>query len=405
MKILTTGLVLLMVGCTGNEPKPVAVDNDPMPKKVAYLTESLLAQVAQSKGVMDAMQMQADLTVINPFIDVVSGQVIATSLDVEAVMLAMSAVPCAERDTAASSTTKKDVILCRLDEESFEDADYIINGGISHEKDPQRGELRYRITASVIDIDSMEVVASERVWLNEQDLDYTPVFSYADSPIYGINKVHQELLEIIQAPVERAFDDSIELLEIESVIADANTAYQDKDYETARAIFARAAEYPAGKGNLKIYGGLYAANVRLGDLEGAEKAFVKVIEVGTTDNQIPLRIMFEPASTDFLREPKDLGVQYAMWLRQIGSYLAENDDVCLKVVGHSSKPGNPERNLELSRSRAEEVMMKIVNVDASVAPRIKVEAMGSAHARVDAERDSPQTAIDRRVEMKKVDCE
>lgn len=394
---------LLAIGCATNKPKPIS-DDEPMATKISYMTESLLSKIQESQGMLGAVKIRPDLVVINPFIDTVSGQVVKASLDIEDVMLRRSATPCDERAEAGGELGGKQFILCRLDERTFSDASYIINGGLSHEMDPLKGEVRYRVTASVVALETKRVVASEQVWLNEKELDYTPVFSFADSPIYGINKIHQELLDIISAEEGEGLNDSIELLRIESLIAEANSAYQQRDYQRAKDVFFKASQYPAGKGNLKVFGGLYAANFRLGNLEEAEEAFGKMVAVGMANRQIPLKLMFESGSTEFLANPEELKVQYRMWLRQIGAYLADNEEVCLLVVGYSSKPGHPQRNLNLSQARANAVKERLTASDPSIQDRIATEGMGSAKAKVEADKDSPQTAIDRRVELDRIEC-
>ena len=76
----------------------------------------------------------------------------------------------------------------------------------------------------------------------------------------------------------------------------------------------------------------------------------------------------------------------------------------MRVVGHTSRSGNPAANERLSLKRAEAVANLLERQQRSLRTRLTVQGAGSREALVGLGSDDKRDALDRRVEFKVVDC-
>jgi outer membrane protein OmpA-like peptidoglycan-associated protein len=86
--------------------------------------------------------------------------------------------------------------------------------------------------------------------------------------------------------------------------------------------------------------GYYVSNIRIAN--GAADTRHKLINEGKFSTS---GILFAHNSAEI--QPGSYGI-----LKEIAAVLAENPDVKVKIIGHTSSDGNPQQNLELSRKRA-----------------------------------------------------
>ena len=98
--------------------------------------------------------------------------------------------------------------------------------------------------------------------------------------------------------------------------------------------------------------------------------------------------------------------EYDIWIKQLITYLKENQKKCMHIIGHTSKQGEFQYNMELSASRAAYIKNRLVQ-DSGVpelGDRITVEGKGETETKDGSEPDSDQNMIDRRVEFELFNC-
>lgn len=153
---------------------------------------------------------------------------------------------------------------------------------------------------------------------------------------------------------------------------------------------------------MKTYIGLDKSNIMLGDMEGAESAFGKLVAVGVENHNISTKFLFSVDSTEFNAD-QGLRKQYAIWVRQIAEYFGTNTR-CINVIGHSSKTGPTEYNDRLSLSRAKRIQKLMGRYSSSILERSKASGKGFRQNIVGSGTDDARDALDRRVEFSLVDC-
>jgi outer membrane protein OmpA-like peptidoglycan-associated protein len=94
---------------------------------------------------------------------------------------------------------------------------------------------------------------------------------------------------------------------------------------------------------------------------------------------------------------------YSTWIAAMASSAAKRNG-CLLVVGHASQSGSESVNNRLSLMRAKAIESQLVQRSPALAKRIKATGAGSRETVVGNGRDDTSDALDRRVELKVVDC-
>src|SRR5206468_980593 len=112
----------------------------------------------------------------------------------------------------------------------------------------------------------------------------------------------------------------------------------------------RNAEATASGEQLRVLNGIYLASWKLGRTAEAEEAFGKVVALGLSINNLGVKFLFNPGSTDFWGDAQVSG-PYGFWLRQIARQAAATK-VCMTVIGHTSRTGTAQYNDRLSHRRA-----------------------------------------------------
>jgi len=331
--------------------------------------------------------------VFNPFIDVDSGQVMQVSLDIEELFF------------QEIRNHYQPFQITRITQKNLKEADYLINGIIKYEI-PNSTQVRklYHIVASITDLKAKTVVTNGNVWIDDKGLNYTPTPSYADNPMYSIQeRILKNFIDIVESPIGAKVSDTFyTFMEIKSLIVQAQSAYNNRQYEQARQLFDIVTQLPGGE-IIEAYGGLYAANFRLDHLADAETNFGKMIAIGVANNSIPIKLMFESNSTEFLNV-SELKTQYTIWVKQIALYLQNHPEKCAQTIGHTSRAGLYDYNLLLSKQRAKVIQDKMGQLFSTIVERCKVLGKGSDETIVGTVPDNAQNAVDRRVEFKITDC-
>ncbi len=127
------------------------------------------------------------------------------------------------------------------------------------------------------------------------------------------------------------------------------------------------------------------------------------IHFGMETNNLSVKFLFQPGSTEFLSDPK-ISASYPMWLRQIARQATQIDS-CIVVTGHTSRTGSEAVNDRLSLQRAASVRTWLTAEAPPLARRLREAGMGFRENIVGTGADDASDALDRRVEFKVQGCQ
>ncbi|MCP4700825.1 MAG: OmpA family protein [Gammaproteobacteria bacterium] len=372
---------------------------DPPPKPAAFkeavesMVKHLMSQLQERVGDLSSGNVGIAL---EPFVNVGSGEVLQTSLAIEKLTM---------------QTLKKDfprVKVGRLGPRRLKESAYILSGVIdnrAYNPDSQtKTEVHYQLFAALVATEAGMVVANAYVWLDNEELDFTPASIYEDSPAYLKGNYVDSLAATVKGQSgTKAGTEYLSSLKTRALLTGAETAYENKDYQRAQTLFSKAEAQPDGK-ILKTYAGLHNVNYKLGRPADAEKAFAKLLALSIEQNDnIDIRLLFRVNSTALLKGDAARFKQYKMWLRQIGRYFRESQK-CIQIIGHSSRSGGAEYNVRLSEARARAVGEMIKPAFPNIGERSQVIGKGFRDNIVGTGADDSTDAVDRRVEFKVVEC-
>jgi outer membrane protein OmpA-like peptidoglycan-associated protein len=196
----------------------------------------------------------------------------------------------------------------------------------------------------------------------------------------------------------------LEQLSTSALLERAQKAFDTSRWQEAYEDFRVASTRIDGK-QLKTYAGMWTSQWNLGRIREAEGAYGEFARHALATNTLNVMLLFPPNRWDVFDPPRDAEI-YAIMIRQIAR-TSQDLRICLEVAGHTSRTGSDERNLTLSRQRAEHVARSLV---ASLPDgkrfehRPEVRGVGSAEVLNGAPVDDDSTAIDRRVQFKVVSC-
>ena len=144
------------------------------------------------------------------------------------------------------------------------------------------------------------------------------------------------------------------------------------------------------------------SNLKLGSNGEAESAFGKIVSSGLASNNLGVKFLFRPGSTEFWQDAKISG-PYAFWLRQIARQSSAAK-VCMNIIGHTSKTGSEQTNDRLSQQRAQFIKQRLEAEAPELGPRTRASGQGFRQALVGTGSDDARDALDRRVEFKLSNC-
>ncbi|MCV6637364.1 OmpA family protein [Candidatus Albibeggiatoa sp. nov. NOAA] len=381
-------LVLLAITACVSQPEKMTEQPLGFKEAVRNLTDNLLQQVKKHQGLSVGKKQIA----LDPFIDVNSGDVVQTSLDIESLVI----------DHIDNRFPK--FSIQRLSPTQLENIQYIMVGALDYELFGNEGnQKRYRIHASVLDPDTQKVVANAKVWLLEDSLDYTPVTIYEDSPMYLKDKLLDSLISIAKSPTDADMDARYyEALEASAMIIEASTAYAERDFGKALDLFQQASALQEGQ-TMRTYAGLYQTYRKLQHPDKAEDAFGKMFELGVEEDNLSTKFLFQVNNVEFVKNP-NIRKQYVMWLRQIGKFFNSTEH-CIQILGHTSRTGAEKYNRDLSLQRAQKVQKLLAPYLLKIQKRSEAIGRGYLDNIVGSGTDDARDAVDRRVDFKIVGCE
>ncbi len=347
----------------------------------------------QTKDTKSTMQLANKTIVLDPFADANSGEIVEVSRQIEKIIF--------------DNAKKLDVDIARITPQNLRESQYVMSGIIdftdySVGDTTDKTEKYYKVSASVIDLKTGKIIADSSSWILNLDLDHTPTAFYQDSPIYMKDSNIESLIATARKGVgelaNKVYYDSID---VQALLVQAETDYENKDYPKALKLFKQVSEHPDGNKLMRTYAGLYETNMKLTNQEAAENAFTQLLATSVEENQnLNIKFLYQVNSIEFVDNLK-LKDDYALWLKMIAKYFNDNDQ-CFHIVGHSSKTGNQVYNkkLSLKRAKAFQNKLSIINIET----RSKAIGQGFVNNMVGSGTDDAKDAIDRRVEIMVVNC-
>jgi outer membrane protein OmpA-like peptidoglycan-associated protein len=259
------------------------------------------------------------------------------------------------------------------------------------------------VTATVTDRQTGVFIARSTVRLVQPGLDATPTRFYGESPAVIRDRDVEGYIATATAEVGAAADSHyVAQYPTSAILAQAVAKYNAGQWQEALTDFTTAANRPNGQ-NARTLAGLYLTNVKIRRPREAEIIFGRLATLGLTTKSFAVKMLFRAnSSTEFWPGPEHADV-YPMWIRQIAR-SAQTANVCINIVGHTSRSGTAEVNDRISVARAQTVKRLLEAQVRALAPRLSAAGVGYRENIVGTGSDDAVDAIDRRVEFKVVAC-
>ena len=382
---------LLVAACSSSEPQTFE-------KAAAEATDSLVAQTGRLPAFLARIEStlaQPDASapkrsiVLDPMLDMITGQQTETTKLLE------------RRVTQRMGLRFPQFEFLPFQSANLTRAQYLMTGTVS--RVPSDGPRHLvRISLALTNLKTTLVVAQASALALEENLDGTPSPYYKDSPVLIKDKVVEGYAKTTAAaPGQHADPYYMERIAASSVISEATTLYNAERYQDALGQYKTALATPQGQ-QLRAESGVYLTNMKLGHVSEAEQAFGRIVALGIAYNELGVKFLFNPGSTEFWSDPKISGA-YGMWLRQIAREMVAVGR-CMKIVGHTSKTGPAAINDAISLKRAAYIRQRLAAEQPVLATRTQVEGMGFRQNIVGSGTDNAFDVLDRRVEFKIVPC-
>ncbi|HET7795356.1 MAG TPA: OmpA family protein [Rhizobacter sp.] len=384
---LTLALLLaaLLAGCA--TPPPPRTDEVAFDEAVAAATDNLMAQTQVLPGFMAKLTNRP--VVIDPMFEKPSGQQTALTRLLE------------ERVSSRLRGAQFEVLP--FQPASLGKAQYLVTGTLTRvQTASSAGRPPFQIDLALTDTKSGTVVAQASARARDDQLDTTPTPYYRDSPILVKDAVVDGYMQTSATPPGKRADPAyFERVSTAATINEATQLYNSDKYGEALALYKTAAASPSGA-QMRTLNGIYLSSLKLGRNSEAEQAFSKVVEHGIANNNLGVKFLFNPNTTEFWSDPKVSG-PYPLWLRQIARQSA-NAKVCMDVVGHTSRTGSAAYNDKLSAQRATAIRQRLSSEAPELLARTKASGVGFRENIIGTGTDDASDALDRRVEFKIVPC-
>ena len=388
-----TGLLGVLVGCAAPPGATNLSEELPFDEAVAQATDGLAAQTQKLPAFLANVQSRLGKkgVVLDPMLDAVTGQQTAATVLLES------------RVTERLSTKSEQFQILPFQSANLARAEYLLTGTMSRVEGGASNRKRaLQINLALTDLKAGTVVAQASALARDEGLDHTPLAYYRDSPVLVKDKVIEGYARTSATPPGQRGDAFyLERIASATVINEATALYNQERYVEALGQYRSALAMPTGE-QIRVMNGIYLTTVKLGRTAEAEQAFGRVVALGIAYNELGVKFLFNPGSTDFWSDTRVSG-PYGMWLRQIAKESTAAK-VCMNVVGHTSKTGSEQTNDTLSLARANFIRQKLAAESATLGSRTKTVGMGFRQNIVGSGTDNAVDALDRRVEFKIAPC-
>ena len=386
-----TVVLAALAGCATPTGPTISTEEVPFDQAAAAAADSLVAQAKASLGLMAVAPFATRTVMVDPMLEGGTGE--------------QSALTRALEDKVAARLRAGEFEVLPFQGASLAKARYLLVGTLDHLQDDRSrpaGRPPLRIDLSLVELKSGAVMAQASTRAVDDRLDATPTPYYRDSPVLVKDKVVDGYIRTAQAtPGTPADAEYFQRVNVGTTITAATQAYNAERYQEALGLYRAALATPPGQ-QLRTLNGIYLSNWKLGRDAEAEQAFAKVVEAAVANNNLGVKFLFSPGSTEFWPEPRISG-PYPIWLRQIARTVAASPS-CMNVVGHTSRTGSDAYNDKLSEQRALAIRQKLVAEVAELAPRLKASGLGFRQNLIGTGTDDASDALDRRVEFKLQAC-
>ena len=384
---LAVAAVVLIGACAA--PQATNLGEQPFDAAVMQATDGLVAQTQKLPAFLAKLAKKG--VVLDPMLDATTGQ-------------QTNATALLETRVTERMTSKFDSFeILPFQSANLGKAQYLLTGTMTRvDSDGTTKKRALQIHLALTDLKSGTVVAQASALARDEGLDHTPLPYYRDSPVLVKDKVIEGYARTSTTPPGQRGDAFyLERVAEATLINEATTLYNQERYVEALGRYRSALATPTGE-QLRVVNGVYLANVKLGRTAEAEQAFGRVVALGIAYNELGVKFLFNPGSTEFWSDPKVSGA-YPMWLRQIAreSTLAR---VCMNIVGHTSHTGSEPANDALSLQRANFIRQRLSSEASALGAKTRTTGMGFRQNIVGSGTDNAVDALDRRVEFRIVPC-
>jgi len=385
-KIVQFTLLLLLinlVACSTKGPTPTFYAH--LDKGIQTLVHNLFKKIKKDVGLWGSLRETS--VVLEPFVDKASGQVVQINSAIEQII----------RQETQQHFNR--LTLKQMTEEHLATAHYILSGALHWEHAQTADTGRYiQVSASILATDSKKIIAEHHVWIHESQLDATALGQYQESPVY-LEEHQLPPTETPLSPAQQALKQQSADLSTDTLLTQAETAYQEEDFERALVLFQLATEREDGR-TLRTYAGLYDTYFKLDNLQAAEQTFSQLLTASIREHQqLNLKLLFAVDSVEFIDDPQ-LRQQYAIWLTQIGAFLSQHD-YCFQIEGHST----PKEEPQLALARAQWVHQQLQAEFPDIVLKTRAVGQGAKDNIIGSGSHDLRDAIDRRVEFVMIDCD
>jgi outer membrane protein OmpA-like peptidoglycan-associated protein len=261
----------------------------------------------------------------------------------------------------------------------------------------------FRIWLTLADSQTGKIVSKGRSHATPKGVDVWPTAYFRDSPIWTKDPVVDGYIKTCQ---ERQVGDAIDPvyaahLAAEVAISAAIQAYNSQRYREALAIYQSALRTPTGE-QVRVYNGLYLAHWKLGHRDKAAQAFGRMVAYGLAQEHLAVTFLFKPGSTVLWSDAQSRK-PHRMWLQQIAQHTTQQN-MCLEIIGHTSRTGPEPLNERLSLRRAEYIQTRLAAEAPSLRNRTITNGKGSRENLIGTATDDTRDALDRRVEFNVIRC-
>jgi len=386
------GLIAVIAGCAAPQATSLN-DEQPFDQAVAQATDGLAGQTQKMPAFLAKVESKLNKrgVVLDPMLDAATGQQTAATVLLE------------NRVTERLTTKFDQFEVLPFQSANLARAQYLLTGTMTRiDSGASNRKRALQINLALTELKSGNVVAQASAVAKDEGLDHTPLAYYRDSPVLVKDKVIEGYTRTsVTPPGQRGDAFYLERIASATLINEATTLYNQERYVEALGQYRSALATPTGE-QLRVLNGIYLTTFKLGRLAEAEQAFGRVVALGIAYNELGVKFLFNPGTTDFWSDSKVSG-PYAMWLRQIAKE-GTAAKVCMNVVGHTSKTGSEQSNDALSLQRANVIRQRLASEAAPLAARTKTVGMGFRQNIVGSGTDNAVDALDRRVEFKIIPC-
>ena len=385
-------VVLVIAGCAAPQATQLGTEL-PFEQAVAQATDGLAAQTQKLPAFLARVESRLNKrgVVLDPMLEATTGQQTAATILLE-------------KQVVARLTTNFDQFeILPFQSANLNRAQYLLTGTMTRVANDGSARKRpLQINLALTDLKSGTVVAQASAVARDEGLDHTPLAYYRDSPVLVKDKVIEGYARTSATPPGQRGDPFyLERIAAATLINEATTLYNQERYVEALGQYRSALAMPTGE-QLRILNGIYLTSAKLGRTQEAEQAFGRVVALGIAYNELGVKFLFNPGSTDFWSDARVSG-PYPMWLRQIARE-STSARVCMNIVGHTSKTGSESVNDALSLQRANTIRQRLAGEAAPLAAKTRTSGMGFRENIIGSGTDNAVDALDRRVEFKIVPC-